>query len=160
MIEAPHALLGTDSYANPKLTATIHPTSHVTQNQHYNLANRTLVLNDAADQSTAIHQPSLSSLPLSIPPRRTARRHAKKLSQAVQTELPLVHSGSTVDNFAAVLKAIDLDMCEENGENAFYVCDMGEVYRQYLRWQSCLGGRVEPFFGRLHFPHVFPATAT
>ncbi|POW02422.1 hypothetical protein PSTT_11791 [Puccinia striiformis] len=44
------------------------------------------------------------------------------------------------------LTEIDTNKCEENGENAFYVCDLAYVYRQYLRWKHALGDRVEPFF--------------
>ena len=41
---------------------------------------------------------------------------------------------------------IDVDTCEPGGEDAFYVADMGEVYRQHLRWKMNLG-RVKPFYG-------------
>ena len=33
-------------------------------------------------------------------------------------------------------------------EDAFYVADMGEVYRQHLRWKMNLA-RVKPFYGML-----------
>lgn len=61
--------------------------------------------------------------------------------------LPLVHSGSIVDNFRAALEGIDMEECEAHGENAFFVCDLGEVYRQHMRWMRELGARVQPFFG-------------
>ncbi|KAG0146345.1 hypothetical protein CROQUDRAFT_657509 [Cronartium quercuum f. sp. fusiforme G11] len=83
---------------------------------------------------------------VSVPPRPSKRQGPKPSKQLSSPELPVIHSGSTVDNFRAVLQAIDLDECEENGENAFYVCDLAVVYRLYLRWQRALGGRVEPFF--------------
>ncbi|KAH9812423.1 pyridoxal-dependent decarboxylase [Melampsora americana] len=60
--------------------------------------------------------------------------------------LPVVHSGSIIDTFRTALKSIDLNECEANGENAFYVCDLATVYRLYLRWQKTMGGRVKPFF--------------
>ena len=41
---------------------------------------------------------------------------------------------------------IDVDTCEPGEEDAFYVADMGEVYRQHLRWKMNLG-RVKPFYG-------------
>ena len=41
---------------------------------------------------------------------------------------------------------IDIDTCEPGEEDAFYVADMGEVYRQHLRWKMNLG-RVKPFYG-------------
>lgn len=41
---------------------------------------------------------------------------------------------------------IDLDTCEPGEEDAFYVADLGEIYRQHLRWKLNLG-RVKPFYG-------------
>lgn len=40
---------------------------------------------------------------------------------------------------------IDVDTCEPGEEDAFYVADMGEIYRQHLRWKMNLG-RVKPFY--------------
>ncbi|KAI9870859.1 MAG: Mitochondrial 2-oxoadipate and 2-oxoglutarate transporter, partial [Watsoniomyces obsoletus] len=40
---------------------------------------------------------------------------------------------------------IDVDTCEPGKEDAFYVADMGEIYRQHLRWKMNLG-RVKPFY--------------
>jgi len=41
---------------------------------------------------------------------------------------------------------IDIDTCEPGDEDAFYVADLGEVYRQHLRWKLNLP-RVKPFYG-------------
>lgn len=41
---------------------------------------------------------------------------------------------------------INLDTCEPGEEDAFYVADLGEVYRQHLRWKLNLA-RVKPFYG-------------
>ncbi|RJE22960.1 ornithine decarboxylase [Aspergillus sclerotialis] len=41
--------------------------------------------------------------------------------------------------------AVDIDQCGPGDEDAFYVADMGEVYRQHLRWKMNLG-RVKPFY--------------
>ena len=41
---------------------------------------------------------------------------------------------------------IDIAGCEPGEEDAFYVADMGEVYRQHMRWKMNLG-RVKPFYG-------------
>src|SRR5215813_1966305 len=41
---------------------------------------------------------------------------------------------------------INVDTCEPGEEDAFYVADLGEVYRQHLRWKLNLG-RVKPFYG-------------
>jgi ornithine decarboxylase len=39
-------------------------------------------------------------------------------------------------------------------ENSFYVCDIGDIFRQYLRWKSLLP-RIEPFFGTIMFNFSF-----
>lgn len=41
---------------------------------------------------------------------------------------------------------IDTDICEAGQEDAFFVADMGEVYRQHLRWKLKLK-RVKPHYG-------------
>lgn len=41
---------------------------------------------------------------------------------------------------------IDVANCCPGEEDAFYVADMGEIYRQHLRWKMNLG-RVKPFYG-------------
>ena len=43
---------------------------------------------------------------------------------------------------------IDVASCRPGDEDAFYVADMGEIYRQHLRWKMNLG-RVKPFYGML-----------
>ncbi|OQD73558.1 hypothetical protein PENDEC_c014G03265 [Penicillium decumbens] len=40
---------------------------------------------------------------------------------------------------------VDVDRCEPGEEDAFYVADLGEVYRQHMRWKMNLG-RVKPFY--------------
>ncbi|ODM24215.1 Ornithine decarboxylase [Aspergillus cristatus] len=40
---------------------------------------------------------------------------------------------------------VDVDRCGAGEEDAFYVADMGEIYRQHLRWKMQLG-RVKPFY--------------
>jgi ornithine decarboxylase len=52
---------------------------------------------------------------------------------------------------------INLDTCEPGEEDAFYVADLGEVYRQHLRWKMNLS-RVKPFYGKFHmlFDSSFP----
>lgn len=42
---------------------------------------------------------------------------------------------------------IDTDICEPGEEDAFFVADVGEVYRQHLRWKVNLG-RVKPHYGK------------
>lgn len=42
---------------------------------------------------------------------------------------------------------IDVDRCCPGAEDPFFVADMGEIYRQHLRWKMNLS-RVKPFYGR------------
>ncbi|KAF2176705.1 ornithine decarboxylase [Zopfia rhizophila CBS 207.26] len=65
--------------------------------------------------------------------------------------------GSTVDHGAGRAKqligealksrveAIDQDTCGVGDEDAFFIADLGEVYRQHLRWKKHLG-RVKPHY--------------
>lgn len=46
---------------------------------------------------------------------------------------------------------VDVDRCDAGEEDAFYVADMGDVYRQHMRWKMNLG-RVKPFYGTSHSP--------
>ena len=41
---------------------------------------------------------------------------------------------------------IDPEDCEVGDEDAFFVADLGEVYRQHLRWKLNLA-RVKPHYG-------------
>ena len=44
------------------------------------------------------------------------------------------------------IKTINTDICEVGEEDAFFVADMGEVYRQHVRWKLNLK-RVKPHYG-------------
>jgi ornithine decarboxylase len=41
------------------------------------------------------------------------------------------------------------DVCEAGEEEAFFVADLGEVYRQHIRWKMNLA-RVTPHYGKHH----------
>ncbi|KDN38569.1 hypothetical protein K437DRAFT_22141 [Tilletiaria anomala UBC 951] len=53
--------------------------------------------------------------------------------------------GSTTDQLRATLGLIDVDECEADGESAFFIADLAEVYRQHLRWTKELP-RIVPFY--------------
>ena len=42
--------------------------------------------------------------------------------------------------------ALATDAQKTNAETAFFVADLGQVYKQHLRWKKCLPN-VEPFYG-------------
>ena len=54
----------------------------------------------------------------------------------------------TKDVAKARIHGIDTDTCAPGDEDAFFVVDMGEVYRQHLRWKMNLK-RVKPHYGWL-----------
>lgn len=54
---------------------------------------------------------------------------------------------------------INPDECEAGGEDAFFVADLGEVYRQHMRWKINLP-RVEPFYGKNHYFPSYSAILT
>ncbi|GAO16972.1 uncharacterized protein UV8b_06678 [Ustilaginoidea virens] len=43
------------------------------------------------------------------------------------------------------VESVDHELCEPGDEDTFYVADLGEVYRQHLRWKKNLP-RVKPFY--------------
>jgi ornithine decarboxylase len=45
-----------------------------------------------------------------------------------------------------MVESIDHESCEPGDEDTFFVADLGEVYRQHMRWKSNLP-RVKPFYG-------------
>lgn len=56
--------------------------------------------------------------------------------------------------------ALASDAQKANSEAAFFVADLGQVYKQHLRWKECLPN-VEPFYGmfvRLLYIHVYKVT--
>lgn len=56
----------------------------------------------------------------------------------------------TKDVLKGRIEAIDTDTCAAGDEDAFFVADMGEVYRQHLRWKMNLK-RVKPHYGTFSF---------
>jgi ornithine decarboxylase len=46
------------------------------------------------------------------------------------------------------VESIDHDVCEPGDEDTFFVADLGEVYRQHMRWKLNLP-RVKPFYGKI-----------
>ena len=51
------------------------------------------------------------------------------------------------DVMQARVKGIDTSTCEPGDEDAFFVADMGEIYRQHLRWKINLK-RIKPHYGK------------
>lgn len=51
------------------------------------------------------------------------------------------------------VNSIDQDICEAGEEDTFFVADLGEVYRQHMRWKKNLP-RVKPFYGEILPCHI------
>ena len=49
------------------------------------------------------------------------------------------------------IAGIDPHDCDAGEEDAFFVADLGEVYRQHLRWKMNLK-RVKPHYGGYYLP--------
>ena len=63
------------------------------------------------------------------------------LSDGAENARSIVH-----DALKSRISSIDVDACEAGEEEAFFVADMGEVYRQHLRWKMNLK-KVKPHYG-------------
>ncbi|WFD29948.1 ornithine decarboxylase [Malassezia sp. CBS 17886] len=80
---------------------------------------------------------------LTPPPDDAAAAAAQPLAKTMLgCEL---YQGSTADQLRVALDAIDVDACEADGENAFFVADLAQVFRQYARWHRELP-RIVPFY--------------
>ena len=60
------------------------------------------------------------------------------------------HLGKELIHDALVKRAssINQELCEPGDEDTFFVADLGEIYRQHLRWKLNLG-RGKPHYGKL-----------
>lgn len=52
------------------------------------------------------------------------------------------------DALKSRIEAVDQDTCNVGDEDAFFVADLGEVFRQHLRWKKNLA-RVQPHYGEI-----------
>ena len=43
--------------------------------------------------------------------------------------------------------AINHELCDPGEEDTFFVADLGDVYRQFVRWKKNLP-RIKPFYGK------------
>ena len=57
------------------------------------------------------------------------------------------------DRLKERIENVDTDNCEAGEEDAFFVADLGEVYRQHIRWKLNLN-RVKPHYGSLVPPSI------
>lgn len=95
------------------------------------------------DISTFKHKPEIIYPQNS--PNTLGNHGGDELSQSRLTAKKLV-----LDVLKKRAAEVNVDDCEPGEEDAFYVADMGEIYRQHLRWKMQLG-RVKPFYGKFFF---------
>ncbi len=91
------------------------------------------------------HLQALYSAPVALPSSSGSTTNPNNSSAAVFATKP-VFVGDTADQLKAVLGGIDVDECDVDGEGAFFVADLSEVYRQHLRWLNELP-RIVPYYG-------------
>ncbi|KAI8331770.1 pyridoxal-dependent decarboxylase [Chlamydoabsidia padenii] len=73
------------------------------------------------------------------------KRSLHKKSSIVKQDLGAIPN-ATVKNVAKhKLDSYSADKWELDQGDAFYICDLGNVYRQYLQWMRCLP-RIKPYF--------------
>ena len=80
-----------------------------------------------------------------------------ELAGSKPTSIALAECHPKHENHAAIqevgetlrkrIDSVHHDHCGPGDEDAFFVADMGEIYRQHLRWKMNLK-RVKPFYGR------------
>lgn len=73
---------------------------------------------------------------------------AKRLTvpSAPSRDGPAVAKQLIGDALARRVEAVDHELCEPGDEDTFFVADLGDVYRQHMRWKKNLP-RVRPFYG-------------
>lgn len=60
---------------------------------------------------------------------------------------PAIAKQLIADALSRRVEAVDHELCEPGDEDTFFVADLGDVYRQHMRWKKNLP-RVRPFYGK------------
>ncbi|KAF9112314.1 hypothetical protein BGX27_003633 [Mortierella sp. AM989] len=96
----------------------------------------------------SLQQDQYEVIPTLVQPTLVEVLKAKAKTQMASLQLdslPQVHTLPVANMLATRLGSFDSESDDLESENAFYVADLGEVYRQHLRWKTLLP-RIEPFF--------------
>jgi ornithine decarboxylase len=86
------------------------------------------------------------------PPKSQPQSRSRKEEKPYKDGLSYGYNGAEIgrilmkETLRQRVKSIDTDICEAGEDDAFFVADMGEVYRQHLRWKLQLK-RVKPHYG-------------
>ncbi|KAF9364563.1 hypothetical protein BGX34_001174 [Mortierella sp. NVP85] len=92
----------------------------------------------------SLQQDQFEVVPTLVPPTSLEALKLRVKAKA-QAQLPQVHTLPIDQMLQARLASFDPETEDAEADNAFYVADLGEVYRQHLRWKALLP-RIEPFF--------------
>src|SRR5436305_6427505 len=65
-----------------------------------------------------------------------------------KNDLPRINTSSVKEVLKSRILSLNMDDSEAENDNAVIVADIGEIYRQHLRWKAHLP-RVKPFYGKL-----------
>ena len=87
---------------------------------------------------TIVNNPSLESLETYF---ENSKRSYIELNNGVTTPKQLIGNA-----LKERVQSIYYETCEAGEEDTFFVADLGEVYRQHMRWKKNLP-RVKPFYG-------------
>jgi ornithine decarboxylase len=87
---------------------------------------------------TIVNNPSLESLETYF---ESSKRSYIDLNNGVNIPKQLIGNA-----LKERVQSIDHETCEAGEEDTFFVADLGEVYRQHMRWKTNLP-RVKPFYG-------------
>jgi ornithine decarboxylase len=74
----------------------------------------------------------------------TQQRRFSQASASTKQSAQLLIAGALQTR----VNGINPDECDAGNEDAFFVADLGDVYRQHMRWKVNLP-RIEPFYGML-----------
>ncbi|PWY99091.1 ornithine decarboxylase [Testicularia cyperi] len=118
-------------------------------------ASRAIKLQTTIQRSTRLDSALISSAPMAVPfAALPHQQHFRADTPPLDDDLDYVkpydghkpiYYGSFDSQLRRVLADIDIEDCEANGENAFFVANLSEVYRQHLRWMRALP-RIVPFY--------------
>ncbi|KAL7276844.1 Ornithine decarboxylase [Rhizina undulata] len=88
--------------------------------------------------------PSVFS-PSAMAPSSLMSPSRRRFSQINNANTKLISQALISQALQNHINNINPEECEAGGEDAFFVADLGEVYRQHMRWKMNLP-RVEPFY--------------
>lgn len=91
---------------------------------------------------------SSSSPPPSSPPLCPSNNDSHVVGEVIFPSLPPLFNGHPEVHLRnGIMNASRLALAHEpDAEHAFFVADLGQVYRQHQRWKSCLP-EIQPFYG-------------